>query len=85
MLKLSISITISINFSLSQSIRTTVAELHLLNKTVYFWNWGKDPMGVLCRLDNKMCALFRDIQADDNAWRYLSRELSVGTESVIRI
>lgn len=70
---------------LSQSIRTIVGELHLLNKKVYFWNWGKEPMGVLCRLDDKLSKLFRDIQADDEAWKSLNRELSIGAESVIRI
>lgn len=42
-------------------------------------------MGVLCRLDDKMSILFRDIQADDEAWKSLNRELSIGAESVIRI
>lgn len=74
-----------IRFLLTQSIRTTVAELHLLNKTVYFWNWGKEPMGVLCRLDDKLSNLFRDVQADDDAWKCLNRELSIGAESVVRI
>lgn len=67
---------------LSQSIRTIVDDLHLQKKKVYFWNWSKDPMGVLCRLDSKLCNLFKDVQADDEAFKTLNRELSIGAESI---
>lgn len=48
-----------------QSLCTVVEDLQLLQRKVYFWHWGKEPMGVLCRLDSKMFSLFKDAQTED--------------------
>lgn len=66
-------LTITFN-SNSQSICTIVEDLHLLKRKVYFWHWSKEPMGVLCRLDSKMFALFRDAQSEDELLKSVSIE-----------
>lgn len=57
-----------------QSICTVVDDLHVLNRTVYFWHWSKEPMGVLCRLKPNMFALFKDAQTEDELLKSVSLE-----------
>lgn len=57
-----------------QSLCTVVEDMNLLHRRVFFWHWGKEPMGVLCRLDPKMFALFKDAQTEDELIKSFSLE-----------
>lgn len=67
-------INLLFHFFHSQSLCTVVEDMHLLQRKVYFWHWSKDPMGVLCRLDSKMFALFKDAQTEDELLKSVSLE-----------
>lgn len=57
-----------------QIMCTIVDDLYLLNKVVYFWNWNKDTMGVLCRLKSKMSTLFKDANCEEELLKSLNIE-----------
>lgn len=54
---------------------TIVDDLYLLNKVVYFWNWNKETMGVLCRLKSKMSALFKDANCEEELLKTLNIDI----------
>lgn len=64
----------TIDATVAKTLCTIVEDLHLLQRQVYFWHWSKEPMGVLCRLDSKMFALFKDAQTEDELLRSVSIE-----------
>lgn len=57
-----------------QVMCTIVEDLYLLNKVVYFWNWNKETMGVLCRLKSKMSSLFKDANCEEELLKTLNIE-----------
>lgn len=57
-----------------QSLCTVFEDLHLLNRRVYFWHWNKEPMGVVCRLDSRMFAYFKDSQSEEELLKSLHME-----------
>lgn len=59
-------------FFFRQSLCTVVEDLQMLQRKVYFWHWSKEPMGVLCRLNSKMFALFKDAQTEDELVKSIS-------------
>lgn len=65
--------------------------MHLLNKEVYFWHWNKEPMSVLCRLDEKMVNLFKNAPIQDELMKLESTEtinqgtITQITERIIQI
>lgn len=61
---------------------TIVEDLYLLNKVVYFWNWNKDTMGVLCRLKSKMSALFKDANCEEELLKTLNIEHIIVSNSI---
>lgn len=61
---------------------TIVDDLYLLNKVVYFWNWNKDTMGVLCRLKSKMSALFKDANCEEELLKSLNIENVIISNSI---
>lgn len=60
-----------------QAVCATVEDLHLLNKVVYFWNWNRDAMVVLCRLNAKMSALFKYASCEGGLVHLLNTENAV--------
>lgn len=78
---------ISHSFSLYRNITqqvmcSVVDDLHLLNKIVYFWNWNKETMGVLCRMNTKMSHLFRDANCEDELIKMLNIDSSITNNSI---
>ncbi|XP_031629887.1 sodium-independent sulfate anion transporter-like isoform X2 [Contarinia nasturtii] len=64
----------NIDATVAKSLCTVVEDMHLLHRKVYFWHWNKEPMGVLCRLNSKMFALFKDAQTEDELLKSVSLE-----------
>lgn len=69
--------------SLTMQVMCTIVEdLYLINKVVYFWNWNKDTMGVLCRLKSKMSSLFKDANCEEELLKTLNIEHIIVSNSI---